>query len=454
MRVAIIGAGPTGLYTAVALARRGHDVSVVDRDPGPSGNGWWPRSGVMQFHHPHAFRLQVVEALQAELPEAWDALLAAGAVPVYAPGQPGLVIGIRCRRAVFETVLRSQAVAEPAVTLVSAQADAVVHERGRVTGVRIRDRMLPADLVLDTSGRAGRLSRSVRAAEPESGDCGLSYVSRQYRLRPGASEGPTNAPPGLVTAYPGYLAIVFPHDNRTFSALIAHASTTRDLAGLRTVVAYEAAARAIPPLAIWTDPHRSRPITPVLRGGHLYNSYRGQRDDASHIAWPGLIALGDSVCTTNPSLGRGIATSLLQARQLLALLDEPKHDVASVALAFDAWCEEHIKPWFADHVYIDADVQRRWAGGDVDLSRRLPSDLIVAAAEADPELNRTIVPYFMMRALPSSLGAIEPRVRDLYAGGWRPAVPEGPSRGDLAEIVARTAGEATSRDRPERRVVA
>jgi hypothetical protein len=60
----------------------------------------------------------------------------------------------------------------------------------------------------------------------------------------------------------------------------------------------------------------------------------------------------------------------------------------------------------------------------------------------------------MMRALPSSLGAIEPRVRDLYAGGWRPAVPEGPSRGDLAEIVARTAGEATSRDRPERRVVA
>jgi hypothetical protein len=32
----------------------------------------------MQFHHPHAYRLQVIEALQTEIPQAWDALLAAG----------------------------------------------------------------------------------------------------------------------------------------------------------------------------------------------------------------------------------------------------------------------------------------------------------------------------------------------------------------------------------------
>ena len=42
----------------------------------------------MQFHHPHAFRAQVVEALQAELPEVWDDLLAAGAEPVDAPPGP------------------------------------------------------------------------------------------------------------------------------------------------------------------------------------------------------------------------------------------------------------------------------------------------------------------------------------------------------------------------------
>ena len=454
MRVAIIGAGPTGLFTAVALARRGHDVSVVDRDPGPNEHGWWPRAGVMQFHHPHAYRLQVIEALQAEIPEVWDALLAAGAVPVYAPGQPGLPITLRCRRSVFETVLRSQASAAPRVRLIQALATGVAHERGRATGVRLGNRILPADLVLDTSGRAGRLSRSLRAAAPESADCGLAYVSRQYRLRRGAQEGPTNAPPGLITVYPGYIAIVFPHDNRTFSALIAQASTDRDLAALRGFAAFEAATRAIPPLAIWTDPRRSRPITPVLRGGHLYNGYRGQRNHAGQIALPGLIALGDAVCTTNPSLGRGIATSFLQAQRLVSLLDEPGTDFDEVALAFDDWCTEHIKPWFADHVDADADRQRRWAGGDVDISRPLPSDLILAAAEAYPEFSSTIMPYFMMRALPSSLNAIEPRVREVYASGWRPAMPEGPTRSELADVIAQIPNRQPRAGRAAPRVVA
>jgi 2-polyprenyl-6-methoxyphenol hydroxylase-like FAD-dependent oxidoreductase len=36
MRTVIVGAGPTGLYTAIALARRGHDVVVIDRDRGPT----------------------------------------------------------------------------------------------------------------------------------------------------------------------------------------------------------------------------------------------------------------------------------------------------------------------------------------------------------------------------------------------------------------------------------
>ena len=43
MRSVIVGAGPTGLFTAVALARRGHQVTVIDRDPGPDGGRWWDR---------------------------------------------------------------------------------------------------------------------------------------------------------------------------------------------------------------------------------------------------------------------------------------------------------------------------------------------------------------------------------------------------------------------------
>ena len=112
------------------------------------------------------------------------------------------------------------------------------------------------------------------------------------------------------------------------------------------------------------------------------------------------------------------------------------HDVAAPTLAFDQWCTDNIAPWFDDHVAWDADLARRWAGGDVDLSRPLPSDLIVAATAADPSLFPLVGPYLGMRALPASLDAVQARVREIYAGGWRPPVPDGPTRDELAELVA------------------
>src|SRR4051812_47799399 len=120
MDVAIIGAGPTGLFSALALARRGHRVTVVDRDPGPAADGSWQRRGVMQFHHPHGLRQQVVTSLDAEAPEVTRSLLAAGAVQAVLPGVDGgppLPTGMQCRRSTFERVLRAAAVAEPGVTL-------------------------------------------------------------------------------------------------------------------------------------------------------------------------------------------------------------------------------------------------------------------------------------------------------------------------------------------------
>jgi hypothetical protein len=41
-----------------------------------------------------------------------------------------------------------------------------------------------------------------------------------------------------------------------------------------------------------------------------------------------------------------------------------------------------------------------------------------------------------MRALPASLDAARDRARAIYATGWRPAVPEGPTRDELADLVA------------------
>ncbi|MGH3645521.1 MAG: hypothetical protein ACRDUX_41655 [Mycobacterium sp.] len=93
-----------------------------------------------------------------------------------------------------------------------------------------------------------------------------------------------------------------------------------------------------------------------------------------------------------------------------------------------------IRPWFDDHRYADADRIRRWSGGEVDTTRRLTSDLVVAAAAADDTVRAVVEPYARMAALPASLDAVEPRAREIFAGGWRPAVPDGPTRADLVEL--------------------
>lgn len=433
-QTAIVGAGPAGLYCAIALARRGHDVTVVDRDAGPGPGGSWERKGVMQFHHPHGFRKQVCDALLAEMPDVFGALLAAGAERITVPELGNLILGLRCRRMTFERVLRAAAERQRGVTFRIGHADEVTAARGRVTGVSISGHHLGAGLVIDASGRAGRITGHLRS-EPEGGNCGFSYVSRQYQRLPGAGPGPVNSPIGMVAHYPGYLAIVFPHELGTFSALILRASADHQLAALRTGPAFDAAARAIPALAAWTQPGRSRPASPVLPGGGLRNTYRGQLNQAGRVAIDGLIFVGDAVCTTNPAAGRGVATSLMQAEQLLGLIDEHGADFTSCSLAFDRWCTNNIKPWFTDHLYWDAQLLRRWSGEDIDLSQPLPSDLICAAAETVPELRKITGLYQAMMTLPASLRAAEPKARDAYASGWRPPVPDGPTHDELTNII-------------------
>jgi len=207
-----------------------------------------------------------------------------------------------------------------------------------------------------------------------------------------------------------------------------------DLRHLRHRHVFEAACRAIPGLSTWVDPDRARPLTDVLPGGELINYYRGQRGRDGRPTVPGLICVGDSVCTTTPNFGRGVALSLMQADQFLTLFDS-SDDVSAVASEFDAWTEANMRPWVEDHVWMDEAQGRRWHGEDVDLSRRLPSDLILAAAEQDPTIAPETGGYLAMVAGPSSLDGVEPLAHAVYAAGWRPAPAPGPTRNELAALI-------------------
>jgi len=65
----------------------------------------------------------------------------------------------------------------------------------------------------------------------------------------------------------------------------------------------------------------------------------------------------------------------------------------------------------------------------------LPSDVIAAAAAANPAMFDVVGPFATMQALPSSLAAVEPLARQILTSGWRPPIPDGPSKDELVQLV-------------------
>ena len=436
MTISIVGAGPTGLFLGIALARHGHQVKLVERDSGPRPDGTWARRGVMQFHHAHGFRPQVTEALQAEMPEVYDRWLDLGAEPVDLAGPTGAIrMGTRSRRMIFEQALREAAGAEPGLELIIGHVDAVMVGRGRAAGVLVDGMPVHSDVVIDASGRSGRVTRPLGARRGIGGSCGIAYVDRMYQLHDHAEAGPLTNPLAWQADFDGYQVLVFPHERGIFSAVIIRPSVDRDLQQLRNDAAFDAACRAIPGLSEWTDPSRARPITSVLPGANLLNHYQAQTTDEGHLVLPGLYFVGDAVCTTTPTFGRGMATSLLQARELLRLIDTDS-DPTSIGHAFDAWCEREMRPWVEEHIRIDDAQRRRWLGADIDLTAKLPSDLIMKAAQVDPSIQAAAWAYAAMTDGASCLDPFEERARAVYRTGWRPPFSDGPSRDELAMIIS------------------
>lgn len=434
MRIAIAGGGPVGAFTGMTLARRGHDVTLIDRDPGPVPGSAWQRTGVMQFQHPHGFRPPVRQALAEELPDVYQALLVAGAEVRQVPGLPAHAAGLTCRRSLFERTLRYAARREPKLRWITGHVDRVVVDRGTARGVLVDGAVVDADAVIVATGRASRLGDELRGPV-EGGPCGFAYVSRMYRPRPGHDGCPLPLP--MWPMGPGYYSLVMPQDAATHSLLVCYPVHAGEFADLRTGTGFDHAARMIPNLAPWCDPDRFEPITDALVGGNLTNTFRRQGPALGVPPARGLLFLGDAVATLNPLAGRYLALAFSQVRCLLAVLDEPAQDLVDASSALDVWAEQHIRPWFEDHVYWDRTLLRRFAGDDIDMSAPIPSDVICAAAAVDPSLAPVVGQYLGMHAGPDVLRPVERRVRELLGQGWRPT-PVGPPAEQLtADLIAR-----------------
>lgn len=440
MRVLVVGAGPTGLTLGASLALRGHAVTAVDRDPGPTVDGSWKRRGVMQFDHAHGFRAQVPIVLSDVWPAAYDAWIGLGAEPVMiATAGPELTpMGVLSRRSTFERALRLAATSTPGLEVRTGHVDSLRRVDDRVSGAVVDGREVEADLVVDASGRSGRV------VQPESefeGDCGLAYVNRTYRLTPGAEPGPLLNPLLWAGNYDGYQVLVFMHEQGHYSVLFVRPTADQELKLLRHSTAFEAACRAVPALAAWTDPERSIPTSDVLVGGALRNVYKPQAGLA------GLISVGDAVSTTTPTAGRGIAMASMQIRALLELLDRGA-DPIRAAEPFETWSKANLRPWVEDHIVLDTESVRLWQGEDIDLARPLSSTRILDAAQVDDRIWAHASGYTTMTGPPATLAPAEPLARAVYETGWRPQYSQGPSRDELVDILAGAVQKAANHRDP------
>jgi hypothetical protein len=219
--------------------------------------------------------------------------------------------------------------------------------------------------------------------------------------------------------------------------VIVRPASDAGLRQLRHRELFEAACRAIPALAAWTDPDRSVPCGDVLPGGLLRNVYRWQRP------LTGVVSVGDAVATTTPTAGRGVAMASMQIASLLELVDGGA-DLFDVAVPFGERCDNEILPWVEDHMANDTERGQRWLGAEPDLARPLTSMTILEAAPADPRILQHAGGYLTMSALPATLAPAEPLARAVYETGWRPPVAAGPSRDELVALMSETGAALAS----------
>nr|CAL34102.1 putative monooxygenase [Streptomyces virginiae] len=177
----VIGSGFAGLTAARALANSVDRVTVIERDPLPPGAA--RRRGLAQARHTHTLTTAAQQGLEQLFPGIGGDLRRAGAVEVRLP-KDALVLGpagwlprftsgltmLSAGRDLIDAVLRERLRTEPGVHFLPGHEVLALHpdRNDTVTGVWVRarnrhrpggwdaERLIPADFVVDASGRHSR----------------------------------------------------------------------------------------------------------------------------------------------------------------------------------------------------------------------------------------------------------------------------------------------------------
>jgi 2-polyprenyl-6-methoxyphenol hydroxylase-like FAD-dependent oxidoreductase len=466
-QILVLGAGMCGLSTALLLARDGHAVTVLERDPAepsPAGQAWqsWQRSGVNQFRLSHLMLPRWRIEMDRELPEVLHELEAVGGLRMNMLAMlPLRQLGLwRRGDDRFEIVTARRPVLEAALARVAAGTAGVTIRRGltvtglltdpsiggpvpRVTGVLAEGgHTLRADLVVDCGGRRSALAswlQAVGARRPveERADCGFVYYGRHFRTRTGAvPQGRTN----VLQRHESMTILTLPADNGTWSVTLVTSSRDPAMRALRDPARWDAALALYPDAAHWGH---GEAITGVDVLAGIEDRHRDFIGDGDPVA-TGVVAVGDAWACTNPSLGRGATIGLLHAIGLRDVLREAgPDDHDKLVRRFHEWTTTAVEPlyrvtlWYDRHRLAELDADAAGVPYETDDPAWAFSLAAFAAGRTAPDIARA---YLSLLSLVATIDEVlaEPGMAEkiIQLGGHAPNYPlPGPRRRELLAAI-------------------